>query len=172
MLDWKNLPGCEEAAAGRAGILTAAKEETNASWENREANVGNQEAKYDNHTRFLQVEAEDWVDEGQGAGMLSLRSQVKLIPVSWSNIASDGKLGNRQPDSLNQKEQNIQVNKMVFMFSRWWIHKWKIEEINSHLGFQLFESNHNASSSNKNKENGLRNIRSNDKEQREVEVIK
>jgi hypothetical protein len=48
--------------------------------------------------------------------MLSLRSQVKLIPVSLSNIASDGRLGNRQPDSLNQKEQNTQVNKMVFGF--------------------------------------------------------
>ena len=72
---------------------------------------------YDNHARFLQVEAEDREDEGHGAGMLSLRSQVKLIPVSLSNIASDGKLGNRQPDSLNQKEQNTQVNKMVFEFS-------------------------------------------------------
>lgn len=57
----------------------------------------------DNYARFLQEVAEDWEDEGHGAGMLSLRSQVKLIPVSWSNIASDGKLGNRQPDSLNQK---------------------------------------------------------------------
>jgi len=70
-----------------------------------------------NHARFLQVEAEDREDEGHGAGMLSLRSQVKLIPVSLSNIASDGRLGNRQPDSLNQKEQNTQVNKMVFGFS-------------------------------------------------------
>ena len=52
------------------------------------------------HARFLHVEADEDEEEGHGAGMLSLRSQVKLIPVSWSNIASDGKLGNRQPDSF------------------------------------------------------------------------
>lgn len=90
----------------------------------REENVGNREAKYDYNPRFLQVEAEDWVEEGHGAGMLSLRSQVKLIPESLSNIASDGKLGNRQPDSLNQKEQNTQVNKMV---SGFWNDEYKNE---------------------------------------------
>lgn len=37
--------------------------------------------------------------DGQGAAILSLRSQMKLIPEVESNIASEGKLGKRQPDS-------------------------------------------------------------------------
>ena len=72
--------------------------------------------------------------------MLSFRSQVKLIPVSWSNIASDGKLGNRQPDSLNQKTKRkvLKVNKNGFQVSDTMNVNGKF---NSHLGFQLYESN-------------------------------
>lgn len=36
---------------------------------------------------------------GHGAAILSFRSQVKLIPENGSNVASDGKLGRRHPDS-------------------------------------------------------------------------
>lgn len=39
-------------------------------------------------------------EEGHGAGILSLRSQRKLIPENLSKVASDGKLGKRQPDSI------------------------------------------------------------------------
>lgn len=31
--------------------------------------------------------------------MLSFKSQVKLMPENWSNVASEGKLGRRHPDS-------------------------------------------------------------------------
>lgn len=44
----------------------------------------------------------NWDEEGHGAGMLSLRSQIKLIP-DLSNVASEGKLGRRQPDSVVKK---------------------------------------------------------------------
>lgn len=108
----KNLLGCEEAAAGRAGILTAAEEgkqnnRMQVTKQRKEMSKKIEKLKTINHLRFLQVEAEDWEEEGHGAGMLSLRSQVKLIPESLSNIASDGKLGNRQPDSINQKDSKL-----------------------------------------------------------------
>lgn len=59
----KNLLGCEEAAAGRAGILTAAEE----GKQNNRMQVTKQRKKMSkigklktiNHARFLQVEAED-----------------------------------------------------------------------------------------------------------------
>ena len=38
-------------------------------------------------------------DEGHGATMLSLRSHMNPMPEVLSNIASEGRLGNRQPDS-------------------------------------------------------------------------
>lgn len=48
----------------------------------------------------------DWVgnrdEEGHGAGMLSFRSQIKLIPEDLSNVASEGKLGRRHPDSARK----------------------------------------------------------------------
>lgn len=37
--------------------------------------------------------------EGHGATMLSLRSQMNPIPEVLSNIASEGRLGKRQPDT-------------------------------------------------------------------------
>ena len=40
---------------------------------------------------------------GQGAGILSFRSQRKLRPVALSNTASDGKLGKRHPDSTPKR---------------------------------------------------------------------
>lgn len=43
-------------------------------------------------------ETED--DEGHGAAMLSLKSQVKLKPVTLSNIMSVGKLRSRHPAAL------------------------------------------------------------------------
>lgn len=33
--------------------------------------------------------------------MLSFRSQMKLIPVTLSRVASEGKLGKRHPDSIS-----------------------------------------------------------------------
>ena len=47
---------------------------------------------------LLQVEASIYDVEGHGATILSLRSQMNPIPVVLSNIASEGGLGNRQPD--------------------------------------------------------------------------
>lgn len=38
-------------------------------------------------------------DEGQGAGILSFKSHVKLTPVELSNITSPGKLRSRHPTS-------------------------------------------------------------------------
>lgn len=38
-------------------------------------------------------------EEGQGAATLSLRSQMKLTPEVLSYVASEGKLGRRQPYS-------------------------------------------------------------------------
>ena len=51
---------------------------------------------------LLHDEVANWDVEGQGAGILSFRSQRKLIPV-LSNVASEGKLGNRQPAAVYGK---------------------------------------------------------------------
>lgn len=48
---------------------------------------------------LLQVEIAPSGADNQGAAILSLRSQVKPIPEFRSKIASEGKLGRRQPDS-------------------------------------------------------------------------
>jgi len=45
-------------------------------------------------------------DEGQGAGILSFKSHVKLTPVELSNITSPGKLRSRHPTS---KPTNINL---------------------------------------------------------------
>lgn len=54
-------------------------------------------------------EAGNWDEEGQGAGMLSFRSQMKLIPEDLSNVASEGKLGKRHPDSISKTNGVEQV---------------------------------------------------------------
>lgn len=54
---------------------------------------------------LLQDEAVTWDLLGQGAGILSFKSQRKLIPEDMSNVASDGKLGKRHPTSVQQKEE-------------------------------------------------------------------
>lgn len=46
-------------------------------------------------------------EEGQGAAMLSLRSQMKLTPEVLSNVASEGKLGRRQPYSKRKKRKGL-----------------------------------------------------------------
>lgn len=38
--------------------------------------------------------------DGHGAAMLSFRSHIKLIPEVLSNVASEGMLGRRHPDSI------------------------------------------------------------------------
>lgn len=38
-------------------------------------------------------------EEGQGAAMLSFRSQMNPTPEVVSHVTSEGKLGRRQPDS-------------------------------------------------------------------------
>lgn len=48
---------------------------------------------------LLHDDADDWDEEGHGAGILSFRSQIKLIPDDLSSVASEGKLGRRHPDS-------------------------------------------------------------------------
>lgn len=48
---------------------------------------------------LLQEDDGSYDFEGQGAATLSLRSQTKLIPEVLSYVASEGKLGKRQPDS-------------------------------------------------------------------------
>lgn len=55
---------------------------------------------------LLQEEARIWVGEGQGAGMLSFKSQRKLRPVELSNTASVGKLGKRHPDSTPERDRS------------------------------------------------------------------
>lgn len=52
------------------------------------------------YVHLLHDEAGTWEVEGQGAGILSFRSQRKLMPEVLSNVASEGKLGNRQPASV------------------------------------------------------------------------
>jgi hypothetical protein len=52
------------------------------------------------YVHLLHDEVVTWDVEGQGAGILSFRSQRKVTPVVLSKIASEGKLGNRQPDSV------------------------------------------------------------------------
>lgn len=41
--------------------------------------------------------------------MLSFRSQMKLIPEDLSNVASEGKLGKRHPDSISKTNGVEQV---------------------------------------------------------------
>lgn len=53
---------------------------------------------------FLQDEAGLKGEVGQGAATLSLRSQMKLTPEVLSKVASEGKLGRRQPYS----DENIE----------------------------------------------------------------
>jgi hypothetical protein len=48
---------------------------------------------------LLLHDADNWDVDGHGAGILSFKSQMKLIPEYWSNVASEGKLGRRHPDS-------------------------------------------------------------------------
>lgn len=55
------------------------------------------------HILLLHDWVGNWEVEGQGAGMLSFKSQRKLIPEDWSNVTSDGKLGKRHPDSIKSK---------------------------------------------------------------------
>lgn len=43
---------------------------------------------------------------GHGAGILSFRSQMKLIPENLSNVASEGKLGRRHPDTKSSEKRN------------------------------------------------------------------
>lgn len=47
-------------------------------------------------------EGDIWVADGQRAGMLSFKSQRKLGPEDLSNVTSDGRLGRRQPDSVQE----------------------------------------------------------------------
>ena len=50
------------------------------------------------HSHMPQREKEDCnEDEGQGAAILSFKSQVKLMPDDLSSITSDGIARNRQP---------------------------------------------------------------------------
>lgn len=59
----------------------------------------------------MQVEVGTLDLEGQGASMLSLRSQTKPIPEVLSYVASEGKVGKRQPDSkenTDEAELNLQ----------------------------------------------------------------
>lgn len=46
---------------------------------------------------------ENVADEGHGAAILSLKSQVKLKPVELSNITSAGKLRSKQPNHFKNK---------------------------------------------------------------------
>lgn len=48
---------------------------------------------------LLHDEAGNCKVAGQGAGILSFKSQTKLTPVDWSKTTSDGMLGRRHPDS-------------------------------------------------------------------------
>lgn len=52
------------------------------------------------HIHLLHDLEASWDVEGQGAGILSFRSQRKVTPEVLSKIASEGKLGNRQPYSV------------------------------------------------------------------------
>ena len=54
-------------------------------------------------------EAGIWEVDGQGAGMLSFKSQRKLTSEDSSNVASDGKLGKRHPDSISYID-NVKLN--------------------------------------------------------------
>ena len=53
---------------------------------------------------LLHDDADNWDEEGHGAGILSFRSQMKLIPDDLSSVASEGKLGRRHPDSIPEKD--------------------------------------------------------------------
>lgn len=48
-------------------------------------------------------------DEGHGAAMLSLKSHIKLMPVTLSKITSEGKLLSRHP--AFEQNQSYQFNK-------------------------------------------------------------
>lgn len=52
---------------------------------------------------LLLHDADNWDVDGHGAGILSFKSQMKLIPEYWSNVASEGKLGRRHPDSKGKR---------------------------------------------------------------------
>lgn len=53
---------------------------------------------------MLHDESANWDVEGQGAGMLSFKSQTKLTSDDLSNTTSDGKLGKRHPESIFKTE--------------------------------------------------------------------
>lgn len=46
-------------------------------------------------------------DEGHGASMSSLRSQMKLITEDLSNVTSEGALGKRQPESRESEYSTV-----------------------------------------------------------------
>lgn len=63
---------------------------------------------------LLQDDAVIWDVEDHGAGIWSFRSQTKLIPEDGSNMASDGRLGRRHPNSgktdNNKSERECEGN--------------------------------------------------------------
>ena len=68
---------------------------------------------------FLHEEAETRDVSGHGAGILSLRSQRKLIPEEMSNVASDGLLGKRHPTSVPENDKrniNIDISTKICLF--------------------------------------------------------
>lgn len=50
---------------------------------------------------------------GQGAGMLSFRSQRKLTSEDVSNVASEGVLGKRHPASAPEEDKEKQANHKI-----------------------------------------------------------
>ena len=50
---------------------------------------------------------------GHGAGILSFRSQMKLIPENLSNVASEGKLGRRHPDAKSSGRKQHKLDTLI-----------------------------------------------------------
>lgn len=69
----------------------------------------------------MQDDAVIWDVEDHGAGIWSFRSQTKLIPEDGSNMASEGRLGRRHPnsgkDNISQID-NVRAMNESFAFSK------------------------------------------------------
>lgn len=59
---------------------------------------------------LLHDDAVIWDVEDHGAGIWSFRSQTKLIPEDGSNMASEGRLGRRHPNSGKKDNISQRVN--------------------------------------------------------------